>query len=139
MIGISLLTICSISGLDWVRTRAVASGKPSVVNMSLGGFESPPLDNAVSSLVASGIHVAVAAGNSGLPSNIYSPARASGVVAVAATDITDTRPNWSNWGSPVKIFAPGQDVISSWSTSDTVCQCYSAIVDHLLIISPGYK
>jgi cerevisin len=69
-----------------------------------------PLDYAVESLTARGVHVAVAAGNSGTDSNLFSPARAPGAVTVAATDITDTRPSWSNFGTPVKIFAPGQDI-----------------------------
>lgn len=100
--------------------------RPSVVNMSLGGFRSFPLDGAVKSLTNSGVHVAVAAGNSGLPSNFYSPAGASSAVTVGAIDITDSRPSWSNWGPKVDIFAPGRDVISAWNTNDTVCQFYGA-------------
>jgi cerevisin len=90
--------------------------------MSLGGLVTKPLDKAVKSLTRSHVHVAVAAGNSGFDSNFFSPARAPSAVTVAATDITDKRPSWSNFGGPVKIFAPGQDIISAWNTNDTVCQ-----------------
>jgi len=105
-----------------VRERAKSTGRPSIANMSLGGILTLSLNEAVESLTASGVHVAVAAGNSGLDSSLYSPAGAPSAVTVAATDITDTRPSWSNFGEPVKIFAPGQDIISSWNMDDSVCQ-----------------
>lgn len=54
-----VLTLGSISGLNWVLTQARASGRPSVVSMSLGGGASSSLDNAVASLTAAGVHVVV--------------------------------------------------------------------------------
>jgi len=44
----------------------------------------------------------------------HSPARAPAVITVGATDITDTRSNFSNFGSVVDIFAPGTSITSTW-------------------------
>jgi subtilisin family serine protease len=44
-------------------TAAQASGRPSVISMSLGGAPSRAIDRAVSAAVAAGVHVVVAAGN----------------------------------------------------------------------------
>lgn len=132
------LIIFSITGLQWVQGEASASGRPSVVNMSLGGSKSPSMDSAVNSLTTSGVHVAVAAGNSGLPAEAFSPASAPSAFTVAATNITDTRPWWSNWGLSVDIFAPGQDILSAWNTNDTVRR-FHCVLHHLLITPPGYK
>jgi len=40
-------------------------------------------------------------------------------VTVGASTIADVRADFSNYGSVVKVFAPGENVISSWIGSDT--------------------
>src|SRR5262245_34832418 len=50
-----------ISGVDWVTANHIS---PAVANMSLGGGVSTALDTAVNNLAASGVPIAVAAGNS---------------------------------------------------------------------------
>lgn len=40
-------------------------------------------------------------------------------ITVGATDITNTRASYSNFGSRVDVFAPGSDIKSSWFDSDT--------------------
>jgi hypothetical protein len=114
------MTDSSVSGLDWVITQAVASGKPSVVSMSLGGSASRALDRAVEALTSAGIHIAVSAGNKNDDASNYSPSRAPSAITVGASTIEDSRASFSNYGTPVDIFAPGQDVISAWNTDDTV-------------------
>jgi Subtilase family len=54
-----------------------------------------------------GITVAVAAGNGPADASTISPARAPNAIAVAASDITDSYALFSNYGSPVAVFAPG--------------------------------
>ncbi|KAF9523111.1 serine protease [Crepidotus variabilis] len=108
-----------VSGLNYVKSQAASSGRPSIVSMSLGGSATTSLDNAVSSLTSAGVHVAVAAGNSNTDAGSTSPARAPSAVTVGASTIADARASFSNYGSVVDIFAPGQDVISAWGTSDT--------------------
>lgn len=84
--------------------------KGSTVNMSLGGGVSEAFDQAADALVSLGIHVAVAAGNDNADACQYSPARAGKVITVGATNSQDERASFSNWGSCVDVFAPGQDI-----------------------------
>lgn len=100
-----------IAAVDWLRTHHV---KPAVANLSLGGSYSPTLNTAVASLAAAGVSVAVAAGNENQDACSVSPASASNVVTVAASDRTDTRASFSNHGSCVETYAPGVAVASTW-------------------------
>ncbi|MBA3250503.1 MAG: S8 family peptidase [Geodermatophilaceae bacterium] len=109
-----------VGGIDWVTANAI---KPAVANMSLGGGPDPALDNATTNSIASGITYAVAAGNGnifgvGQPACNYSPARVPTAVTVGATDITDRRASFSNYGTCVDIFAPGVNITSAWNGSD---------------------
>ncbi|KAF6748693.1 serine protease [Ephemerocybe angulata] len=108
-----------ISGLNWVLDQVRASGRPSIVSMSLGGSGNTVLDNGVLSLTQAGIHVAVAAGNDNTNAQNTSPARAPSAVTVGASTITDARASFSNYGAIVDVFAPGQNVISAWIGSTT--------------------
>jgi subtilisin family serine protease len=105
-----------LAGIDWVRRHAV---RPAVANLSLGGSLSTVLDRAVDDLADSGVFVAVAAGNSGTDACESSPAAARRVVAVAATDRTDTRASWSDKGSCVDLYAPGVGITSDWLRGGT--------------------
>lgn len=106
-----------LAGVDWV-TADHAAGTPAVANLSLGGSANSTLDSAVDTLVADGISVAVAAGNSGVDACTASPARARAAITVAATSSSDARPSWSNYGSCVDVFAPGEKVESlAWASS----------------------
>ncbi|MCU4502341.1 S8 family peptidase [Acinetobacter sp. WU_MDCI_Abxe161] len=105
-----------IAGLDWILKNGK---KPAVVNMSLGGDASTSLDSAVENLFNNGYVMVVAAGNSNTDACSSSPARVSKAITVAATDNTDTRASYSNYGSCVDIFAPGSQINSSWIGSNT--------------------
>lgn len=86
--------------------------------MSIGGPTFQPLDDICESATAAGMTIVVAASNYGVDASTYSPARARGVITVAAIDRADTRPSWSNYGKSVSLFAPGVDINSAWLTSD---------------------
>ncbi|MCG6036545.1 S8 family peptidase [Acinetobacter baumannii] len=105
-----------IAGLDWILKNGK---KPAVVNMSLGGDANTSLDSAVENLFNNGYVMVVAAGNSNADACSSSPARVSKAITVAATDDTDTRASYSNYGSCVDIFAPGSQINSSWIGSNT--------------------
>ncbi|NBR68003.1 MAG: hypothetical protein EBT79_12180, partial [Actinobacteria bacterium] len=107
-----------IQGIDWAITHHQA-GTPAVMNMSLGGPSYDPLDAAVASAVADGIVVVVAAGNSNTDACTTSPARAPLAITVGATDSSDLKASFSNWGSCLDIWAPGVGVLSAYRTSDT--------------------
>jgi len=110
-----------IAGITWAvkdhKTRGV--GK-SVANMSLGGGVSKAINDAVAAAVRGGMIFAVAAGNDGrgvIPSPDackHSPASEPLAVTVGATDSTDYRADYSNYGTCVKIMAPGSAITSLW-------------------------
>ncbi len=105
-----------IAGIDWVTADHI---KPAVANMSLGGGASASLDNAVAKSIAAGVTYAVAAGNSNTNACNASPARLSTALTVAASTSTDSRASFSNYGSCVDLFAPGQSILSAYYTSNT--------------------
>lgn len=99
-----------IAGIDWVTANA--SG--GVANMSLGGSFSQALNDAVARSTAAGIVYVVAAGNSRDNACLYSPASTPSAVTVGATDATDARASFSNYGDCLDLFAPG---VSIWSST----------------------
>ena len=105
-----------IAGIDWVTKNHIS---PAVANMSLGGGFSFALDSAVQSSIASGVTYAIAAGNSNANACLASPAATPEAITVAATDQSDNRASFSNFGSCVDIFAPGVSITSAWNGSDT--------------------
>ncbi|GIG88742.1 S8 family peptidase [Plantactinospora endophytica] len=104
-----------IAGIDWVTANAV---RPAVANLSLGGGASSTLDAAVRRSINAGITYTIAAGNSGVPATGTSPARVTEALTVGATNRTDTRASWSNYGTALDLFAPGVDITSAWRTSN---------------------
>jgi subtilisin family serine protease len=116
-----------IAGLDWVTAHRQ---KPAVANMSLGGGASTSLDDAVRRMISSGVATAVAAGNGNAAliaqdACKYSPARVAEAMTVSATDKTDTKASWANYGSCVDWFAPGVSIKSAWNTSTTATNTIS--------------
>ncbi len=111
-----------VAGIDWVGNNAV---KPAVANMSLGGGVSTAIDTATRNAIAKGVTFAVAAGNSNANASTFSPARVAEAITVGATERTDARASYSNFGSVLDIFAPGSSITSSWSTSDTATSTIS--------------
>jgi subtilisin family serine protease len=113
-----------ISGVDWVTSDHLA-GQPAVANMSLGGSASSALDTAVQNSIADGVTYSIAAGNSNVDACTQSPARVSSAITVGATDSSDARASFSNYGTCVDIFAPGVNITSSWNTSTTATNTIS--------------
>ncbi len=113
-----------IAGLDWIKTNRV---NPAVVNLSIGGQLNtvPSWNQAMENLVASGVTVVVAAGNGAYPGPVgfdaclASPASASSVIAVGATDSNDAKATYSNFGSCVDVFAPGNGITSLSNANNT--------------------
>jgi subtilisin family serine protease len=93
--------------------------RPAIANLSLGSAASDALDDAVRGSIAAGVTYVVAAGNNNTLADYLSPARVAEAVTVGATDSTDTRASFSNYGTLVDLFAPGVGVTSAWYTTDT--------------------
>jgi subtilisin family serine protease len=102
-----------IAGIDWLTGHVQRNGWPAVANMSLGGPVSPALDLAVCNSIRAGVSYAVAAGNESEDACNSSPARVADAIGTGATNRSDARATFSNVGSCVDVFAPGQDIRSA--------------------------
>ncbi|CAE6458849.1 unnamed protein product [Rhizoctonia solani] len=114
-----------IAAIDWVVQQAGTSGRPSVINMSLGGPANLAQDRIANRAVHSGVHVVVAAGNDAEDASNQSPARARDVITVGATTIKDELAEFSNFGKPVDVLAPGEKIISAGTASTTATRSLS--------------
>jgi subtilisin family serine protease len=106
-----------IAGVDWVTENHV-TGAPAVANMSLGGSASSAVDTAVRNSIADGVSYTISAGNGntrGVAQDAckYSPARVGEAITISATDRTDAKASWANYGNCVDWFAPGVGILSS--------------------------
>ena len=120
-----------IAGIDWV-TAQHTPGESDVANMSLGTLigTSSTIDAAVRGSIADGTTYAIAAGNGGAlgiaeSACNTSPSRVAEAITVSATDRTDRKASFANYGTCVDIFAPGVDVTSAWYTSNTATDTIS--------------
>lgn len=117
-----------IAGMDWVAKNATL---PASANMSLGDpvptktlGTNGPMDDAVNALIASGVTLAVAAGNGwgngtvGADACMFPIANVPAAITVAASTRTDTRTTWTNYGACVDIFAPGSGITSATFDND---------------------
>lgn len=119
-----------LNGINYVIQQHNAAGRSSVASMSLGfGARSSSVERAVLSMVNAGIHVSVAAGNSNTDACNSSPSALGGansaVVSVGASNIRDQVASFSNSGRCVDVYAPGQNVLSTWVGSTTAANVIS--------------
>jgi len=100
-----------IEGLEWAISNGI-----QVVNMSLGTASNVlSFQEAVQRVNAAGIVQVAAAGNN-YGAVIY-PAAYSEVIAVSATDKTDTIASWSSRGPEIDLAAPGANIYSTYKGS----------------------
>ena len=103
-----------IRGIEWVITRKKAFPQlPWVINMSLGGGDSPALNATTCDAIAAGITVVMAAGNENANADTSSPGRVRQGITVGASTQQDARADFSNYGILLDLFAPGQDIRST--------------------------
>ena len=118
-----------IAAIDWVISDH-AAGTPAVANMSISGTGISSVDTATNNLINDGVATAVAAGNGnfiGRQANAcnYSPARVPAAMTISATDSTDKKASWANYGNCVDWFAPGVAITSAWFTSTSATNTIS--------------
>jgi serine protease len=86
---------------------APPSERAHVINMSLGGAGTSPIEQAaVTDARNAGTIVIAAAGNDS-SSDEYSPAGLDGVISVSASTVSGTKASYSNYGDKVDVAAPG--------------------------------
>jgi subtilisin family serine protease len=81
-------------------------------------------------MIASGVATVVAAGNGndyGVAQDAcrYSPARVTEAMTIAASNKSDAKPSWSNYGACVDWFAPGVSITSAWHTGTSATSTIS--------------
>jgi subtilisin family serine protease len=103
-----------ISGIEYATQMTMKSRRLSVINMSLGGGVSEALDDVVNASVESGVYNVVAAGNENGDACKTSPAGARKAISIAASDSSDKKAWFSNFGRCVDAYAPGVDLKAAW-------------------------
>src|SRR6266567_4166506 len=95
-------------------TRYAVRNGAQVINMSFGMTSaSPAVQQAIAFATASGVTVVASAGNDNSAAAQY-PAAYSGVISAAATDLTDKKASFSNYGNTIYVTAPGVNLISAY-------------------------
>ncbi len=112
-----------VAGLDWITSQftsqTVTPRRPAVVNISLITSGSLAINSAVNNSITAGVVYVVAAGNTGDDSCGYSPAGVAAALTVGASNDADNVWTYSNSGTCVDLFAPGVNVTTTLSRTDT--------------------
>jgi subtilisin family serine protease len=114
--GGSTSTSALIAGVDWVTANRVL---PAVANASLSSLLSSALNTAVTNSINSGVTYVVSAANTASDACNYSPASVPAALTVGAIGGLDAKSTYSNTGSCVDLFAPGDQIYSATDTDDS--------------------
>ena len=110
------------AGVDWVvsqKQTGAASGRPMLINLSIGGGKSSALNQAINNAVNAGIVVVGAAANGAMDACNTSPGSATEAIIVGAASESSKPASFSNFGSCLDIWAPGINIQSAGIASDT--------------------
>jgi len=108
-----------VAGFNYVADNQDPT-KDNILSASLGGGASQASDDAINGAAGKGVIPVVAAGNDNANACGYSPARANQAITVRATQSSDTRSTFSNFGPCVDVFSPGQSIHSAWIGANAV-------------------
>ncbi|KAL4867023.1 hypothetical protein BDV12DRAFT_128073 [Aspergillus spectabilis] len=125
--GESSSTSIILDGFNWAANDIVSKGRAdkSAINLSLGGGYSYSFNNAIESAYEDGVLSVVAAGNDNTDAANTSPASAPNALTVAASNRANSRASFSNYGSVVDIFGPGENILSAWIGSSSATNTIS--------------
>jgi len=107
-----------LAGMDWVVEHAQ---RPAVMTVSLASKGiSEASRQAVDRVVNAGVVVTVGAANDNVDTCGVTYGFIPSAITVGATDSSNRRAEFSNWGSCNDIYAPGVGIISAWNDADDV-------------------
>ncbi|BCG65152.1 MAG: thermitase [Methyloprofundus sp.] len=92
-------------GLNWAADHGA-----DIANISYDATTSSSISKAAQQMYSQGGVVVVAAGNAGIDPN-YSDNPY--IISVAATDSTDNKASWSNYGNYIDVAAPGVSILAT--------------------------
>lgn len=110
--------IDGVNFVTWHSRQSSQQGTPALANMSLGGDINRAADAAVRNSIRAGVTYIIAAGNGNSDAANYSPANVSEAITVGATNQSDSRAEFSNYGPVLDLFAPGVSIPSAWIGGD---------------------
>ncbi|HSE19402.1 MAG TPA: S8 family peptidase [Pyrinomonadaceae bacterium] len=110
--------IDGVNFVTWHHAQSAQQGVPAVANMSLAGETNRAADAAVRNSIRAGVTYVVAAGNLNSDAAAYSPAGVLEAITVGATNQSDVRADFSNYGPMLDLFAPGVGIPSAWIGDD---------------------
>lgn len=120
----------TIAGMNWViNNHSKRKTQPgfvgSIMSMSWGlQGTARSVNEVITGANEAGIHVSVAAGNDGVDACGATPAQLGGsnsnVITVGSVNIENEVSTFSNTGKCVDIYAPGEEILSAWSTGDNI-------------------
>lgn len=99
--------------IEYAVNHRLRSGRPGVVNLSLGAYKNNLLNRAIEQATLTGMVFVVAAGNNNINACLTSPSSSPYAITVGAIDdFNDSIASFSNWGQCVDVFASGAYVKS---------------------------
>jgi serine protease len=108
----------SDSGIAQAIMDAADQGA-KIISMSIGGGAASVLKNAVDYAFNKGVILVAAAGNDGGNNSIDYPGAYSNVIAVGALTSSKARASYSDGGPQLDISAPGSNVLSTYTGSNS--------------------
>ncbi|MGX7829697.1 S8 family peptidase [Actinokineospora sp. 24-640] len=116
-----------LAGINWITQDTQASGRRSVVMMSVGSSFNQAFNDAITASTNANVHYSLPSGSAGGDACGSSPGSATAGTTVSASDATDTRASFTNFGPCVDLFAPGVNIYSAWGTSDSAYSTISGV------------
>lgn len=99
--------------IEYAVNHRLRSGRPGVVNLSLGAYKNNLLNRTIEQATLTGMVFVVAAGNNNINACLTSPSSSPYAITVGAIDdFNDSIASFSNWGQCVDVFASGAYVKS---------------------------
>ena len=111
----------------------------NVISMSWGSsyYDSNLIRDSLDYAHSKGVALVAAAGNDNLNAKYFYPASYENVISVAATDNSDNRASFSNYGESVDVAAPGVDILSLRASGTDMYGDGTHIVDEKYYTASG--